>query len=295
MKQWISAMRLRTLPLALASIGMGTFLSAADDKFNPQVFVLALLTTISLQILSNLANDYGDSIHGADSIHRSGPSRAVQTGSISKGQMKRAIALAVLISLGLGISLLIAAQVPMEIFLVFLGFGLLALLAAINYTNGTKPYGYVGLGDLSVFIFFGWLGVVGTYYLMTGQFRADLLLPGSACGLVTVAVLNVNNIRDIDSDLLAGKHSIPARLGREKATVYHIALLCLGILCALSFVLLNYSSPKQFLFLLVLPLLYINAKAVQSKSEANALDPYLKQMALSTLAFVLFFGIGIIL
>jgi len=295
MKHWIKAMRLRTLPLAFASIGMGAFLAAANDNFRLDVFVLSLLTTLSLQILSNLANDYGDAIHGADGPQRDGPSRAVQSGHISKVHMKRAIGIAVMITLVLGISLLVIAEVPTSVFAVFIGLGLLAILAAILYTNGYRPYGYVGLGDIAVFLFFGWLGVVGTYYLQTGQFHWDLLLPGAACGLFTVAVLNVNNIRDIESDLIAGKFSIPARLGRSRATIYHYALLSFGLLCALVYSALHYSTPKQLLFLLVVPLLLLNARAVKNKMTSAELDPYLKQMAISTLVFVLFFGLGIIL
>jgi len=295
MNPWISALRLRTLPLALASIGMGGFLAASHGAFRLDIFLLSLLTTASLQILSNLANDYGDSIHGADNADRKGPSRAVQTGVITKGQMKVAIAIALAIALALGLTLLNLSGIPTKVFITFLGLGIAAIFAAILYTNGARPYGYIGLGDISVFLFFGWLGAIGTYYLMTGAFSWDLLLPGSACGLLTVAVLNVNNIRDIESDLIAGKYSIPARLGRQKATVYHIALLVIGMLCAAIYIALHYASPKQFLFLLAVPLLLINAKAVKTKLAAQDLDPYLKQMAISTLAFVLFFGIGIIL
>lgn len=295
MNAWIAAMRLRTLPLAVASIGMGSFLAAGVGRFRLEIFLLALLTTLSLQILSNLANDYGDSIHGADNSDRKGPSRAVQSGDISKGSMRKAIGVAICITLALGISLLWVAGIGQQVFMIFIGLGLVAILAAIMYTNGVRPYGYIGLGDISVFLFFGWLGVVGVYYLMTGTFSWDLLLPGSACGLFTVAVLNVNNIRDIESDLKAGKLSIPARLGRAKASTYHIVLLISGLLCALVYTWIHYASPIQFLFLLILPLLFINGKAIKTKLSSQELDPYLKQMALTTLAFVLFFGIGIIL
>jgi len=198
-------------------------------------------------------------------------------------------------SLVLFLSLLWASHISLQLFLIFIGFGLVAILAAIYYTNGDRPYGYAGLGDLSVFLFFGWLGVVGTFFLMTGSFHWDLLLAGAASGLFTVAVLNVNNIRDIESDLIAGKHSIPARLGRKKASYYHIALLGVGLLCALVYTMLNFSSTKQLIFLLVIPFFLVNVKAVKTKLTASSLDPYLKQMAISTLLFVLFFGIGIIL
>ena len=293
MKHWISAMRLRTLPLAFASIGMGAFLAASHGGLRWPVFLLCLLTTLSLQILSNLANDYGDTVHGADNDQRSGPSRAVQTGAITRPQMKKAISIAVIVTLILGISLLLVAGVSAKVFGAFIGLGLLAVVAAILYTNGVRPYGYRGLGDISVFLFFGLLGVLGTFYLQLGYVTWDLILPGAACGLFTVAVLNVNNIRDIDSDLLAGKYSIPARLGRSKATIYHLALLIIGLACALLYSYLHYTGPTQLLYLLMVPLLYVNGRAVITKLSSQELDPYLKQMAVSTLVFVLFFGIGI--
>ena len=287
-------MRLRTLPLALASIGMGSFLAAAAGGFSWVIFLLCLLTTVSLQILSNLANDYGDTVHGADSQDRIGPSRAVQQGLITQSSMRKAIGLATLVSLALGLLLLWRAGVSREVFLIFAGLGLLAILAAILYTNGFRPYGYLGLGDLSVFLFFGWLGVLGTYYLQTGDMDWQLLLPGAACGLFTVAVLNVNNIRDMESDQQAGKYSIPVRLGKTKAIGYHLCLLILGLACAALFVLLNYETPYQWLFMAVVPLLWYNANGI-IKKPSGELDPYLKQMALSTLFFVFTFGVGILL
>ncbi len=295
LNSWISAMRLRTLPLALASIGMGSFLAASEGLFRLPVFVLALLTTLSLQILSNLANDYGDSIHGADHSNRQGPSRAVQTGEITKSQMKTGILISSLITLVLGLLLLWVAGVPRNVYLIFGGLGLVAMLAAVLYTNGTRPYGYIGLGDIAVFLFFGWLGVIGVYYLMTQNLALDLLLPGSACGLFTVAVLNVNNIRDIESDSAAGKYSIPVRLGRHRANWYHLTLLVVGFCMALLYTMLHYNRPVQLLFLLVIPLLFVNGRAIMTVRNSKDLDPYLRQMALTTLAFVFFFGLGIIL
>jgi len=274
MNKWIKASRLRTLPLALATIGMGSFLAAYEGKFEPLIFALCLLTTIALQILSNLANDYGDSIHGADSVERVGPSRQVQTGGISLAHMRTAVAVMILICLITGISLLYIS-------------------AAILYTNGKKPYGYIGLGDISVFLFFGLLGVAGTKFLMTKSFVWDDLLAGAACGFFTVAVLNVNNVRDIESDKLAGKYSIPVRLGRNNSGIYHGVLLLAGILCAVAYNLINYLNITQFAFLLIIPLLLKNYKAVKGIS-LTLLDPYLKQMALTTLLFVLLFGLGLV-
>jgi 1,4-dihydroxy-2-naphthoate polyprenyltransferase len=292
---WIKAFRLRTLPLALSCIGMGGFLAAAQGAFRWDVFSLCILTTIFLQILSNLANDYGDSIHGADSADRKGPSRAVQSGSISAAAMRTAVVIFVLLCLASGITLLVVAfGWNLNAILFFFGLGILCILAAIAYTVGKKPYGYAGLGDVSVLIFFGLVGVMGSYYLFTKEVSALEILPAFSCGLFSMAVLNINNIRDIESDKKAGKYSIPVRIGRAKAIVYHWILLTAGILCALIYTAINFQSQWQFLFLLTVPLFLINGKAISSK-HSHELDPFLKQMALSTLAFVISFGLGLIL
>lgn len=292
LKHWISAIRLRTLPLAVASIGMGSFLAAKDGFFDINVFCLAALTAICLQILSNLANDYGDSIHGADSAERAGPKRAVQTGAITKSAMKNAMILLSILSFISGILLLIYAINSRQDFFIFLSIGIAAIIAAITYTSGAFPYGYRGLGDLFVLIFFGWVATLATYYLHGHIFQPLYILPATALGLLTVGVINVNNVRDIESDKLAGKYSIPVRLGREKAVIYHWALLIGAIVLTTIYVLLDYKGLAQFSYLLSLPFLYINGKAVQTKKEAMELDPYLKQMAISTVIFVLTFGIG---
>ena len=295
-KLWIKAFRLRTLPLAMASIGMGSFLAAAAGSFNLLIFSLSILTTVFLQILSNLSNDYGDFVHGADSDERSGPDRLVQSGKISAGAMKTAMAIFVLLSLLSGLSLLyVAFGLNWKIFGIFLGLGIVAIIAAITYTSGSNPYGYIGLGDISVVLFFGLTGVLGSYYLFTQEFNWLLVLPSLAVGLFSTAVLNVNNIRDIESDRLAGKRSIPVRLGRDRSVWYHWILLFTGIFSALCYAVLTYESLYQFMFVLVIPLLFVNALAVKNKREAALLDPYLKQMAITTLLFVLTFGIGLLL
>ncbi|GAA0893418.1 1,4-dihydroxy-2-naphthoate polyprenyltransferase [Fulvivirga kasyanovii] len=292
-KAWLSAFRLRTLPLALASIGMGSFLAAARDAFNWGIFGFCALTTILLQILSNLANDYGDTVNGADSSERKGPARMVQSGQITLGSMRKALLLFVVLSLASGIFLLyLSFGFQLEAFLFFFVLGILAIFAALAYTAGRKPYGYMGLGDLSVLIFFGLIGVMGSFYLFTQQVDSYLILPALSCGLFSVAVLNVNNIRDIESDKKAGKYSIPVRIGRSKAIIYHWVLLIAGVSAALVFTYLQYSSWTQLLFLITVPLFIINGRAVKAKTEPHALDPYLKQMALSTLLFVLLFGAG---
>ena len=293
---WLSAIRLRTLPLTLASIGMGSFLAADQSMFDLRVGLLCALTTVLLQILSNLANDYGDALHGADSVHREGPARSVQAGAISAQQMRSAIILFAFLSFGSGLWLLyISLGFNMHSFLFFLVLGLLCILAAVAYTAGRKPYGYAGLGDLSVMIFFGIVGVLGTYYMHTGSFCPLYVWPALSCGFFATAVLNVNNIRDINSDKLAGKKSIPVRIGRKKATQYHWFLLLSGIICALVFLCFKFQSPWQLLFLAVLPLIIKNGVAVQNIQNALALDPYLKQMAIAALFFVLLFGIGLLI
>lgn len=292
---WLKAFRLRTLPLALSSIAMGAFLAYGEGAFNATIFTLCISTTIFLQVLSNLANDYGDSIHGADSDNRKGPSRAVQSGAITKASMRRAIFVFTFLSLVSGLALLfIGFGNDWRGIGLFLCLGLLSIGAAVAYTVGRKPYGYLGLGDLSVFIFFGLVGVLGSFYLFTKDIEWIHLLPATSCGLFAVGVLNINNIRDIESDRLAGKYSVPVRIGRNNAIVYHWILLLGGIAAAVLYTVINFESFAQWLFLLSLPLFLWNASAV-SKKPSIALDPFLKQMALSTLAFVLLFGIGIFL
>lgn len=291
-KTWIGAFRLRTLPLSLSCIGMGGFLAAAAGKFNGLIFALCCLTTVFLQILSNLANDYGDSVHGADHAARKGPQRAVQSGAITSGQMKAAVAIFALLCLASGLSLLVVSfGADWNSLLVFLVLGLLCIAAAIAYTVGNKPYGYLGLGDLSVLIFFGLVGVMGSVYLFTREIDWTNSLPALSCGLFSIAVLNVNNIRDIESDRAAGKFSVPVRIGRDNAIRYHWFLLVAGLSTAVVYTSINYHSPFQFLFLLAAPLLIANGRAVSTK-PSEALDPYLKQMAMSTLLFVILFGTG---
>jgi len=297
MNHWIAAARLRTLPLALACIIMGCFLAAAKGSFNWAVGFLSILTTLLLQILSNFANDYGDSFHGKDTDLRQGPKRTVQQGIITLNQMRKAIVFFSILSLLSGCTLLYIAlrDAPPITYISFFGLGLLAILAAITYTAGKKPYGYIGLGDLSVFLFFGWVGVLGSYYLHTLTWDWLLLLPATSCGLLAVAVLNINNIRDIESDKLTGKNSIPVRIGREQAVFYHWSILALAMLSALIYAMLNHSSGLGYLFLLSYPLILWNGWAVKHKVNPKELDPFLKQMALSTLLFVVLFGIGTLL
>ncbi len=294
-KIWISAFRLRTLPLALASIGMGSFLAASNHKFRLDILLWAAATTIFLQVFSNLANDYGDTQNGADSALRQGPDRAVQSGAISVAKMKVAIIILGVLSFLSGLMLLhISIGLGSTIFYVFLFLGLVSIAAAYSYTAGKNPYGYAGLGDISVLLFFGFLAVLGTYYLFTKEFNALNILPALSMGVFATAVLNVNNIRDIESDKQAGKKSMAVRLGRNKAVVYHIILLSSGFAAALIYIGLLPFTYNRLLVLLALVPLLINARAISSIKDPKLLDPYLKQMAISSLFFMLLFGISIL-
>jgi 1,4-dihydroxy-2-naphthoate polyprenyltransferase len=178
--------------------------------------------------------------------------------------------------------------------LFFLALGVLSIMAAITYTTGKRPYGYAGFGDIAVLIFFGWVGVLGTYYLHTKGFDWLLSLPATSCGLFAVAVLNINNIRDMESDRATGKMSVPVRLGRPKAVVYHWVVLIVGMICSICFTISSQTSPYNWLYLLAFPFFIYNGLSVSKLKSAKKIDPFLKQMALSTLLYVLLFGMGLL-
>ena len=292
-KIWIEAARLRTLPLALSVILMGTFLAASEEKFNNAIFIFCILTTLFLQILSNFANDFGDSQNGADNDLRNGPKRAVQSGEITKQKMFAGIIVMVVLSFASGLCLLklVFGEIN-EKFIFFLILGIISIAAAIKYTAGKNPYGYMGLGDLSVFVFFGLVGVMGSYFLYTKNINYKILLPASTIGLFSMAVLNLNNLRDIMPDTLAGKRTLPVRLGFYWGIKYQILICVLGWICSFIFLLIYNKIWQGFilfipffilLFTVILPLLKL-------KNGEN-LDKYLRIMALNTLFFVLVFGI----
>ncbi len=294
---WIDAMRPRTLPLAIASILMGSALAASRPPFSWTITLLAIITAVLLQILSNLANDYGDWQHGADSAQREGPKRAVQSGAVSSRTMLLAVGASALLSALAGLALLWVSfgSESSQLILIFVLIGAAAIVAAVSYTAGFRPYGYAGLGDAAVLIFFGWVAVMGTYFLQTKRLDWDILLPATSCGMLAVAVLNINNIRDRRSDRLAGKNTIPVRYGLRAARVYHWILLLGAVVLSVAYVLQNYYSPWQFLFLLTVPLLIRNGLLVWRTSSPQELNPMLKQMSITTLLFVLIFSIGQVL
>lgn len=295
-KPWIQAFRLRTLPLALSSIALGSFIAYYDGAINWKVCVLAALTTLFLQVLSNLANDYGDSKHGVDSEKRVGPMRAVQSGKIKPKKMKGVVILFMLLSLLSGLWLIYEGTkgISFSTVLIFLVVGLGAIAAAVKYTIGENPYGYSGFGDLFVFLFFGLVGVIGTYFLNTHTFKWELILPASAMGFLSAGVLNLNNMRDRVNDKVSGKNTLVVKMGIEKARWYHLFLLLGSVIAGLSYMLINYHSPFQMLFLLTIPMLWINVTVVFKNTIPEELDPYLKKLALTSLLFSLAFGIGLL-
>lgn len=296
-KAWIHAFRLRTLPLALSNIFLGSFLAASNGEFSLKIFLLATLTTLFLQVLSNLANDLGDSISGADNENRIGPERAVQSGLITKKEMTGMVIVFVLLSLVSGLWLLWEALQLLNYTQAFimLGVGLLAIGAAINYTVGKNPYGYSGFGDLFVFLFFGLTGVIGTYFLHTGDVNWTIFLPATSVGLLSVGVLNLNNMRDIENDSKTGKRTLVVKVGTESAKKYHLFLIGFAMLSACAYIFIYWNSFYQLLFIISFPLLIRNIYVVLKNKVAKDLDPELKKLALSTLLFSLSFGIGLIL
>jgi len=297
MNRWIEAARPRTLPLAIASILLGNFLAYAAGKFSFLTAILAILTTLLLQILSNFANDLGDSKNGVDNKNRKVALRAVQTGKISPSEMKNAVIITASLSFISGISLLFFAlqYAKPQTIITFVMLGLLAILAAIAYTVGKKPYGYIGLGDLSVFLFFGWVGTFGTYYLQTEILNYYILIPASGCGFLSVAVLNLNNLRDLENDRKTGKNSIPVRIGKTYGFYYQKTIMLLGV-CTFIIYLMYQGKPIQLSQNIIImagwyPLVQI-IKQLNSKMTPAQIDPYLKKTALSTLFLIVIFGVS---
>jgi 1,4-dihydroxy-2-naphthoate octaprenyltransferase len=294
---WLKAFRLRTLPLALSATILGSFLGFADGTFKWGVFVFGSLTTLFLQILSNLANDYGDARKGTDNEQRLGPLRVTQAGLVSQIQMRRMIGAFVFLCLISG-SLLIWSGLRdgnRILYALFFLLGFAAIFAAIKYTIGKRPYGYLGLGDLMVFVFFGILGVAGTYFLHAGSIHWAILLPASSVGLLSVGVLNLNNMRDHENDALNGKYTLVVRMGVNWAKAYHVILLGTAFLFALSYTILRFESYLQLLLLVPVPLLVSDVKKVITNTVPLELNAELKKLAVATLLFSLFFGLGLVL
>ncbi|MFP7654980.1 1,4-dihydroxy-2-naphthoate octaprenyltransferase [Chryseobacterium proteolyticum] len=305
MKDWIKAARLRTLPLSLSGIIMGSFIAkwklyGEGGTWDWKIFALALLVTLLYQILSNYANDYGDGVKGTDAKRISeAESRAVASGKITAKQMKNAVILFSTLSFIATVVLLYVAFIPdyMNEFYIFIGLGVASILAAIGYTVGKKPYGYMGLGDVFVFIFFGLVSVCGSYFLFTKTFSWDILLPGTAVGMMSMAVLNLNNMRDIETDRLSGKNSFALRLGFRHAMIYEMILLQLPLILILIFLGINgfIQSQNYYVFIvmiLLIPFAKLRRK-IMSVKEPKELDQYLKQVGILTFTMAVLTAIGL--
>jgi len=291
---WLRSLRPGTLLLSGAAIAQGSALAAWRGAFNPGIAALALLTATLLQILCNLANDYGDVRKGSDGPARLGPRRGLHTGAISLAQMRAALWLCGGLCLASGAALIARAMATPGGTLLFALLGLACIAAALGYTLGRHAYGYLGLGDLSVLIFFGWVGVAGSYALQTGALDALTLWPASACGLFAVAVLNINNLRDIDTDAQAGKRTLAVRLGPVRARRYHAALLLLALLCFAAFAALALHGWSRWLFVLTLPWLAFQARQVLTRRTPEAVRPLLAPTVRVALLTQVLFIVGLL-
>lgn len=265
-----------------------------------KIFALALVVTLLYQVLSNYANDYGDGVKGTDAKRISeAESRAVASGRITAKQMKNAVILVAILAFVATIALLYVAFIPnyMNEFYIFIGLGVACILAAIGYTVGKKPYGYMGLGDLFVFIFFGLVSVCGSYFLFTKTFSWDMLLPGAAVGMMSMAVINLNNMRDIESDRLSGKNSFALRIGFRNAMVYEMILLQLPLILIMIFLGMNGFIQTQNYYVFIVMILLIPFAKLRRKimavKEPKELDPFLKQVGILTFTMAILTAIGL--
>ena len=290
-KAWVAAARLRTLPLSISGIIVGSSIAKDHPLFQTNIFLLAILTTIGFQVLSNFANDYGDGIKGVDD-DREGEKRMVASGLISAKQMKLGIIITASVTLFIAVNLIYAAFGWEDFFnsLLFLILGVISIVAALKYTIGKNAYGYSGLGDVFVFLFFGLLSVLGSNYLFTHELKWDLLLPASSIGLLSMAVLNLNNMRDIENDKKNKKNTLVVSLGSSKAKIYHYILISIGMALTLLYSGINYHSISQFIYSITFIPLWMNLVTVYKNKESKLLDNELKKVALSTFLFAILFG-----
>lgn len=303
-KSFIKAARLRTLPLSISGIIVGScignaYLNAISPSsihvsvFERPIFWLAILTTIGFQVLSNFANDYGDGIKGTDQ-DRTGEARMVASGTISPKQMKNAMITTTIITLLIAFALIYVAfgKDNFGYSVLFIVLGIASIAAAIKYTVGKSAYGYSGFGDVFVFVFFGLLSVVGSYFLFTKHMNAYVFLPAFSIGMLSTAVLNLNNMRDRKNDQKAGKNTIVVKIGAEFAKYYHYYLVLGSMLFTMAYTAMNYVEPKQFLFLIAYLPLGRHLWFVYKNEDESELDGQLKIVALSTFLFALLFGLA---
>lgn len=292
MKHWIQAARLRTLPLSVSGIIVGSFYAMSQALFNWSIVILALLTTLGFQVLSNFANDYGDGIKGTDNEDRVGPKRTIQSGLITPQQMKKALIITSLLTLLSAIALIYVAFKDHNLLFsfIYLLLGILAIASAIRYTVGNSAYGYRGFGDLFVFIFFGLVSTLGIYFMFTKEMDWLLILPATSIGFLSVAVLNLNNMRDEESDRKSNKNTIVVKMGASNAKVYHYSLIISAMILILLFSYLkDFTFDQYYLYMIAFFPLLKHLKTVYTNKNPKELDPELKKVALST------FGLSVLL
>ncbi|WP_392566533.1 1,4-dihydroxy-2-naphthoate polyprenyltransferase [Utexia brackfieldae] len=292
---WVSSLRLKTLPLAISAILVGNVLAYWQKQFDWLIMLLCITTAALLQILANLANDYGDTIKGVDKPDRIGPKRGIQHHLITIKQLSIALMINVILVVILGLILLVIANLNRSVFWLFIMLGLLSIIAAITYTMGNKPYGYNGLGDISVLLFFGIISVIGSYYLQTKILSLSIIFPAIACGFLSVAVLNINNLRDRQSDRMNNKKTLIVFIGDKWGRYYHIILL---IVAMLLFNYFNYnylSNPWNSLCLFIIPFFYlICCRVLKAKRAYEFAALFLPMIKLSLITNLLF-CVGVLL
>jgi 1,4-dihydroxy-2-naphthoate octaprenyltransferase len=296
MKHWIQAARLRTLPLSVSGIIVGSFYAMSQALFNWNIVILALLTTLGFQVLSNFANDYGDGIKGTDNQDRVGPKRAIQSGVISPKQMKNALIITSLLTLLSAIALIYVAFKDHNLFFsfIYLLLGILAIASAIRYTVGNSAYGYRGFGDLFVFIFFGLVSTLGIYFMFAKEMDWLLILPATSIGFLSVAVLNLNNMRDEESDRKSNKNTIVVKMGASNAKVYHYFLIISAMILIVGFSYFKDFTFDQYLYAIAFFPLLKHLKTVYTNKNPKELDPELKKVALSTFALSVLLSLSMI-
>ena len=286
---WISAARLRTLPLSVAGILAGSTIAIKTSVFSLPILVLALGTTLGFQVLSNFANDYGDGVKGTDNQDRVGPKRALQSGLLTAKELKNGMIVTAIITLFLASLLIFTAFGSEHILLsfVFFNLGIAAIIAAVKYTVGANAYGYRAMGDLFVFLFFGIVGVVGCYFLFSKSLGNYVFFLAIAIGCMSTAVLNLNNMRDRIQDAKVQKNTLAVVLGPKKVKRYHGILIITALISALVYLLASQAKPLYYFALIAFIPLLINMVMVFKNDDPAALDPELKKIALSTFGFAL--------
>lgn len=297
MKHWIQAARLRTLPLSVSGIIAGSAVAAYQNQFNVFIFSLAILTTIGLQVISNFANDYGDGVKGTDNDDRVGPKRALQSGVISAKAMKRAIILTSVITFIIALLLILVAFKDSHLgyFLFFVILGVLAIAAAIKYTVGKSAYGYHGLGDVFVFLFFGLVSVIGSYFLYTKVIYLPIVFLAINVGLLSVAVLNLNNMRDRINDKKVGKNTLVVKWGDAKAKKYHNTIIIIAMISISLFTITNGYEISHWIYLASFAPLIKHLRFVNENNKPKDLDPELKKVALTTFFMIVLFSVGLLI